>query len=102
MLAASVTERLGAEFRAVTPTEAQQYGLDAGQGVAIVRVDPKGPLGQVGFEVGDIIAAVNGQPIEGLEGFDALVSTLKPGQKIALFGIDHRSGNSGYVQVVVK
>jgi serine protease Do len=102
MLAASVTERFGAEFRAVTPKEAQQYGLESGEGVAIVRVDPKGPLGQVGFEVGDIIAAVNDQPIEGLEGFDGLVSTLKPGQKIALLGIDHRSGNSGYVEVVVK
>ena len=69
---------------------------------SIVRVDPKGPLGKVGFEVGDIIAAINGQPVEGLEGFDGLVSMLKPGQKIALLGVDHRTGNSGYVKVVVR
>jgi serine protease Do len=102
MLAASVTERLGAKFRAVTAKEAQQYGLHSGEGVAIVQVDPKGPLGKVGFEVGDIIAAINGQPVEGLEGFDGLVSMLKPGQKIALLGVDHRTGNSGYVKVVVR
>jgi len=93
---------LGAKFRAVTAKEAQQYGLHSGEGVAIVQVDPKGPLGKVGFEVGDIIAAINGQPVEGLEGFDGLVSMLKPGQKIALLGVDHRTGNSGYVKVVVR
>jgi serine protease Do len=102
MLAASVTERLGGEFRAVTPKEAQQYGLDSGQGVAIVRVDPKGPLGQVGFEVGDIIVEINGQVIDNLESFVTLVNTLRPGQTIAVLAIDHRTGNSGYVEVVVR
>ena len=52
--------------------------------------------------MGDIIVAVNGQPIENLESFISLMSTLKPGQKLALLGIDHRTGNSGYVEVVVR
>jgi len=102
LLSASVKERLGGEFRAVTAKEAEKYGLDSGQGVVIVQVDPKGPLGQVGFEVGDIILEINSQPIESMDDFVGLVSTLKPGQTIAVLAIDHRTGNSGYVELVVK
>lgn len=102
ILSASVKERLGAEFRSVTAQEAEKYSLGSQQGVGVVWVDPKGPMGQAGFEVGDIILEINGQPIEKLEDFVGLVSTLKPGQKIALLALDHRSGNSGYVEVVVQ
>jgi serine protease Do len=102
LLSVSVKERLGGEFRSVTAKETEKYGLDPGLGVVIVQVDPKGPLGQVGFEVGDIIVEVNGQRIESLDGFIDLMSTAKPGQKIAVLAIDHRSGNSGYVEVVVR
>jgi serine protease Do len=101
LLSASVKERLGAELRPVTPDEAQNYGLSPQQGVVIGWLDPKGPLGQVGFEVGDVILEVNGQPIESVEDFSGLMSTVKPGQKIAILALDHKSGNSGYVQVVV-
>jgi len=55
MLLGSVKERLGVTVRPVTPKEADAYGLDTDEGVAISSVDPKGPLGQAGFEVDDII-----------------------------------------------
>jgi serine protease Do len=102
LMSVSVKERLGGEFRAVTAKEAAKYGLDSGQGVAIVQVDPKGPLGEAGFEVGDIILEINGQGIDSLDGFMSLVNTLKAGQKISVLALDHRSGNSGYVEVIVK
>jgi serine protease Do len=102
LLSVSAKERLGGEFRSVTSQEAERYGLDSEQGIVIVEVDPQGPLGQAGFEVGDIILEVNGQTIDSLDGFMSLVNTLKPGQKIAVLAFDHRSGNSGYVEVVVR
>ena len=40
LLSASVKERLGGEFRSVTAKEAEKYGLDSGQGVVIVQVNP--------------------------------------------------------------
>ncbi|MFQ6078147.1 MAG: PDZ domain-containing protein, partial [Thermodesulfobacteriota bacterium] len=100
ILSSSVKERLGVKVRSVTSQEAGKYGLSSQQGVVVSWVDTKGPLGQAGFEVGDIILEINGQPIEGLDGFVSLVSTLKPHQKIAVLALDHRSGNSGVVQVV--
>jgi serine protease Do len=103
LLSASVKERLGAELKPVaTPEEAQKYGLSAPEGVEIVWLDPKGPLGKVGFEVGDVLLEINHQPIKSFESFVALVSTLKPHQKIVLLALDHRSGNTGYVEVEVR
>jgi serine protease Do len=102
LLSVSAKERLGGEFRSVTAKEAEKYGLDTAQGVIVIEVDPQGPIGQAGFEVGDIILAINGQQIDGLDGLVSVVNTLKAGQKIAVLALDHRSGNSGYVEVVVK
>ncbi len=102
LLSASVKERMGAEVRPATSKEAEKYGLQPQQGVVVEWVDPKGPLGKVGFEVGDMILEINGQPIESVDDFVSMISTVKPGQKIALLALDHKSGNTGYVEVVVR
>ena len=103
LLSASVKERLGAELKTVaTPEEAQKYGLSSPQVVEIAWLNPKGPLGQVGFEVGDVLLEINHRPIEDFEGFVGLVSALQPHQKIVVLALDHRSGNTGYVEVEVR
>ena len=95
-------DRLGVEVKAVTAKEAGRYGIDSKQGVSITRVDPKGPLGLIGFEVGDIILAINGQAITGLDTFLELTSSLRPKQRVTLVALDSRSGNTGTVQVVLR
>jgi len=100
ILSSSVEERLGVKVRSVTPQEAEKYGLPSQQGVVITWMEPKGALGQVGFEVADIILEINGQPIEDVESFVALASTLNPHQKIVVVVLDHRSGNVGSVEAV--
>jgi serine protease Do len=102
ILAASIKDRLGAEVRAVSPQDAEKYGLDVNQGVTISWLDAKGPLKEAGFEIGDIILGINKQPIVGVQGFVALLGSLKPHQQITLLALDHRSGNTGYVQVEVR
>lgn len=102
MLAASVNRRVGAEIRAVTSQEMQQFGLEPQEGVAIASLDRKGPLGAVGFEPGDIILEVEGQAVEGVESFVEIVSALQPGQEVTLLAVDHRSGQGGYLQVVIR
>lgn len=95
-------ERLGAQVRAVTAKESDRFGLDANQGVVISWVDPKGPLGAAGFEVGDMILAINGQSITGLDTFIELIGSLRPKQRVTLLAVDHASGRSGTIQVVTK
>jgi serine protease Do len=101
-LQAVVKTHLGVEVRPVSSQEAEKYDLASPQGVAITRVDPDGVLGKAGFEVQDILLALNGQPIEGVDSLAALVAVLKPHQRITVSALDHRSGNTGDVALVVR
>ncbi len=102
VMAAVVKERLGAEVRAPAPKEVEQYGLNDNQGVVITWLKPKGPLATVGFEVGDMILAVEGQSVEGTSGFIGLISALPTGKRASLTALDHKTGNTGNIFVVVK
>jgi serine protease Do len=102
IMAAAVKDRLGAEVRALTTQELEKYGLNENQGVAIGWIDPKGPLHGAGFEVGDVILGINNQPVVGVDGFVQLVTALKSNQKATFLALDHRSGNTGTVLVMVR
>ena len=102
MLAAVGKARLGVVVRPLTAQETQEFGLQPNQGVAISRLDFKGPLQAAGFEVGDILLAINDQPIQGVETFAALVNLMKPRDKITIAALDHKTGQTGMVQVVVR
>jgi serine protease Do len=102
ILSAAVKDRLGVEVRSPNTTEVDKYGISPNQGVVITWEDPKGPLKEAGFEVGDMILAVNNQPVETMDSFVALVNLLKPKQKISLLALDYRTGNTGVIQVVVR
>jgi serine protease Do len=99
LLSASLKKRLGVVVRPVTAKEAEKYGLDEGEGVAIKSLEESGLLAKAGFEVNDIILEINGRPVNGVEGFVSLVNELKPNQKIILFALDQRTGQTGYVQL---
>jgi S1-C subfamily serine protease len=59
-------------------------------------------LKEAGFEIGDMMLSINNQPIDSMESFVDLVSLLKPKDKIAILALDHRTGNTGTVQVVTR
>lgn len=101
LLASAVKERLGVEVRSPNSKEVERYGLDEHQGVVITHVDPKGALGRAGFEVGDLIMAIDNQPVEGMEGFIDLVTALPPKKKVAFLALDHRTANTGSILVEV-
>jgi serine protease Do len=102
ILAKTVKARLGVEVREVMARDAKKYNMDNKQGVVITWVDSKGPLGEAGFEVGDVILGVENQPIEGVENFISIASTLKPKQAVTLIALDHRSGNVGTLRITAK
>jgi len=86
----------------LTSQEAEKFGLDPNQGVMVTWLDAKGPLKEAGFEIGDVILGINNQPIQGVDIFATMMDYLKPHQKIAVAALDHRTGNRGMVQVVVR
>lgn len=99
-LVAVVRDRLGVEARTVKTQETETYGIDSG--VAIKWLDPRGPMAQAGFEIGDIILEVDGQMVRGLDDFAGIVALLQPRQETILLALDHRSGQSTYVQVTAR
>ncbi len=102
ILAETVKERLGADVRSPNASDKEKYGLNANQGVVITWLDPKGPLKEAGFEVRDMILAIDNQPVDSMEGFVNLVSVVQAKQKIAILALDHRTGNTGTIEVVIR
>ena len=101
ILAKSIRNRLGADIRPLTTNEVRKYHLNQNHGVVINWLDPRGPLGESGFEVGDIILEINSKEIEGITDFFDIIGTLQPDQQIVLLALDHRTGRTAYVQVVI-
>ncbi|MDA8140262.1 MAG: Do family serine endopeptidase [Desulfobacteraceae bacterium] len=101
-LAASAQERLGVTVRPLSAEETRKYGLEQGSGVAIESLTSDGPMAQAGFEVDDILLAINNIPVNGVEGFANLVKALPPNQNVVLSAIDHRTGQSGNAQLVTR
>jgi len=101
MIKDSLKDLLGVEVRPVSVQEIDQYGLSAGGGVTIEWIDPKGVLGRAGFEVGDIILAINSQSIQDLEGLANIVNALPRHQEIVFLALDHRTGQVGYVKATI-
>ena len=101
-IASSLQDRLGVVVRPLTVAETQRYGLQPGQGVAIASVDANGVLGKAGFEKDDVILSINNMPVDGVQGFVDIAKALPSNQEAVFNAVDHRSGQSGYVQVTIK
>jgi len=100
-IAASLEDRIGAVIRPLKADEAGRYGLEPGQGVAIASLDTKGPLDTVGFEKDDVILDVDNTPVQGVEGFVGMIQSLPPHQQILVKALDHRTGQTGFVEVTI-
>ncbi|MEJ2730484.1 MAG: Do family serine endopeptidase [Deltaproteobacteria bacterium] len=101
-VAAKLKSRLGVVVRPLTVKEAEDYGLSLPKGVAVQWVDPNGPMGKAGFKVGDVILAIDGHPIQGVDSFDEMMTEIPQHQKVVLLAINHKSGQSGYVQFEIS
>lgn len=75
---------LGVVIQEVNKDLAESFGLDKPAGALVAQVLDKGPAQKGGLQVGDVILAANGQPIEVSADLPHLVGTLKPGSRIEL------------------
>ncbi len=101
-MSAAVDNRLEMTVRPITPKEDEKYGITPGEGIAIATLSPKGPFGKAGLEPDDFILQVNGATVKGVQGFADLMSALPAKQQLVVLALDHRSGQSGYVQVTLN
>ena len=75
---------LGIEMQPLTDKLARSFGLSNTEGVAIPRVVEGGAADAAGVLPGDIIVALNGQPVGELVEFRNSVASMAPGTKVEL------------------
>jgi S1-C subfamily serine protease len=75
---------IGAKLQAVTPEIAEGLGLKRPAGALVASVSPKTPAARAGLRTGDLIVAVDGQPIDDVNAFDYRFATKPLGGQAQL------------------
>jgi serine protease Do len=75
---------LGLTIQDVGPADARAAGLKDIQGVLVGSVNQDGPAAKAGIKPGDVITAINGQPIDRMSTLQRLVFGYQPGTTVTL------------------
>jgi serine protease Do len=75
---------LGVMIQEVTPDLAKAFGLSSAEGALVGDVTPDSPGAKAGLQKGDVIMAIDGQPISDFQELRLRVSESAPGQAVKL------------------
>ncbi len=89
--------KLGLTVQEVTSQMAESLGLEGTGGVVVTAIEPGGPGNEAGFRPGDVILAIDRQPIGDLKDFRTATAKIKMG-KCILFLI-HRGETTLFLAV---
>ncbi len=76
--------RIGVSIQDVDAQLADSFGLDRPRGALVAMVEQDGPGAKAGIQPGDVILEVDGTEIETSAQVPLLVSSKKPGEKLAI------------------
>ena len=75
---------LGVQIQNVTPLIAESLALGSATGALVAQVTPASPAASAGLQVGDVILALEGEPIGTVRDLTRRVALAKPGEPQAL------------------
>lgn len=75
---------LGIRPTTLTPSIAQELNAEADSGVVALTVEPGGPADEAGMEPGDIIKAIDDEPVATTEDLLAALRAYAPGDQVAV------------------
>jgi serine protease Do len=75
---------LGIAIQTVSPDLAKAFGLSQGGGALVANVTPGSPAAKAGIERGDIILALNGQPVNEPDDLSVRIAETAPGTTVHL------------------
>ena len=88
----------GLHVESLTPERAQRVGMEGQKGVVVSEVEPASFADDLGFSPGDVIAEVNGQPVNSLDDYRKAIGKLKAGDNV-VFKVRRHSYNDRTVTV---
>src|SRR5712691_4105295 len=91
---------LGARLQAVTPEIAESLGLKRPTGALVASVTAKSPAARAGLKTGDLIVAVDGQPVDDPNAFDYRFATKALGGQAQLSVL--RAGRETRVAIALE
>ena len=75
---------LGIEMQDLTPELASAFGLTEKKGAVITKIGPNTPAAEAGLKTGDVITAVNSQPIKTAGDIRNRIGLLRVGDKVKM------------------
>lgn len=97
---------LGISIDRVQPATAKYFGLDEVRGVEVSDFSPlaggESPARQAGLRRGDIILAVDGEPIEGIPDLQSRIRMYDPGQSVTVSVARREEGETRRVEIDVE
>jgi serine protease Do len=93
---------LGVSTQTVTPEVAVATGLATDRGVLVQALAPSGPAQKAGFEVGDVIVAVDGNDVADNEDLQALLLEHEPGEEAVITVVRDSSTDDVPVRLGVR
>lgn len=94
--------RLGLEVKDISALEARRKRLESREGVMVSRVDPSGPAERAGLEPGDVLYQINNNGIRGVKDYHRILEQMQAEDEILVLVRDLRTGQVGYLTLVVK
>ncbi|HQU15794.1 MAG TPA: DegQ family serine endoprotease [Gammaproteobacteria bacterium] len=91
--------QLGISAQDLTPRLAQAFNVQRQRGVVITRVTPDSPAARGGLQVGDVVVAVNGHPVNRSAELRNAIGLLQVGETVTLQVL--RNGQPRTLQAVI-
>ena len=91
---------LGMQYQALSSELASTMGLSGTLGIVVSDVQPGGPAGKAGVQVGDLIVAMDGHPLEDAHEFKEVLENTAPGTRVSLAIV--RANRGASVEAVVE
>ena len=75
---------IGVQIQPVTPDIADSLGLKKAEGALVAEPQANGPAAKAGIESGDVITAVNGEPVKDARELARTIGGIPPGSAVKL------------------